>query len=210
MKYSRDSALLLLDLNQAAYDLSFSGKCTLPAGFTEAIPISLSKAVPELLRCDGRTIWGFSTWKNKQQYIAFRGTEDFAEWVADLVMLPLISHAHCGFHAIYSAIKGQVNVSVDAIITGHSLGGAIASLLFAEGGGQLMTFGAPRVGDSGFARTLEGTVRVVNRYDVVPDVPLPPLFQHGGSEVVVKGTGSIFAPIIAHQVKSYRAGVLAA
>jgi hypothetical protein len=209
MIYSKSSALLLLDLIAAAYELALGLPFTLPDGFSPAVPIRIAGVIPELLEHDAMPIWGFSTWKDTQQYIVFRGTRDFPEWVADFLPLPLRPHAHYGFHSIYEAIRGSVTVSPDAIITGHSLGAAIASLCYADGGGQLMTFGGPRVGDSLFAKTLKGTIRVCNQFDIVPDVPLPPLFRHGGTEVQVYGPGSRWDALLSHHVTSYRAGVLA-
>jgi len=210
MQYSKPFALLLLDLIDAAYALSLGQPYTLPSGFSPAAPIRLAPgAVPELLEHDALSVWGLSTEFAGQQYIAFRGTKNAAEWLADLIALPLRPHSHFGFHAIYQAVRASVDVTPDAIIAGHSLGGAIASLCFANGGGQLMTFGGPRVGDARFSRTLAGTVRVVNDYDIVPQLPPPPIFQHGGTLVQVNGPGSLWNAPLAHHVTSYRAGILA-
>lgn len=207
MIYSKASAVLLLDLIAAAYELAKGQPYTLPSGFSPAVPIRIAGVIPELLEHDALPTWGFSTEFNGQQYVVFRGTRNFPEWVSDFMPLPLWPHVHFGFHSIYEAIRSSVTVSDDAIITGHSLGAAIASLCFADGGGQLMTFGGPRVGDSLFAKTLEGTVRVCNQYDIVPQVPLPPLFRHGGTEVQIHGPGSVLDALLSHHVASYRAGV---
>jgi hypothetical protein len=211
VQYSRDFALLLIDLTAAAYALAQGQPYTLPPGFAPAVPIRIAVgAVPELLEHDALPIWGLSTECDGQQYIAFRGTQDWPEWVADFVSLPLRFGAHFGFHAIYEAIRASVAVDQNSIITGHSLGAAIAAICYAnDGGGQLMTFACPHVGDAGFADSLEGTLRLENDYDIIPALPLAPLFRHGGTRVRVSGPGSLWDARLAHRLASYRAGALA-
>lgn len=198
----------MLDLIQVAYDMAEGLPYTLPVGFKIQHIIRMDTKVPWLLGKDKMSIWGFTAWKDDQQYVVFRGTKDFPEWVADFISLPLTPHAHFGFHTVYESTRSSYVATKDAIITGHSLGGAIASLCFADGGGQLMTFGGPRVGDALFARTLEGTIRVINNHDIVPNLPLPPFFHHGGTEVQVSGPGSSLDHLLAHHIASYRVGVL--
>lgn len=75
--------------------------------------------------------------------------------------------------------------------TGHSLGGALATVFFAQAQLSTMsasmlqhmyvyTYGAPRIGDAGFSRWLESTgasrriFKVVNAQDLVPRMPTLP------------------------------------
>lgn len=50
-------------------------------------------------------------------------------------------------------------------------------------------------------------MRIINRHDIVPDVPTDPPFRHGGREVVVDGKHEILSPQVAHSLESYRFGI---
>ena len=120
-------------------------------------------------------------------WLAFRGTDSSGPWdlITDLLALPLRwprvpGRVHHGFREGYELLHERIatwltgNPHSRMIVTGHSLGGALATLCAAlHPDCELVTFGAPAVGDAAFAAGFEG--RDVRRYrdccDLVPRVP---------------------------------------
>lgn len=134
--------------------------------------------------------------------IAFRGTDDPADWLVNLNALStptLHGDMHKGFADAYKTLKAQIT---DVLrqqqrkhlwVTGHSLGGALAVVcaydlienekLALDG---VITFGQPmvagkRLGDYLDKLLLGRYAHVVNDADIVPRVP--PGYSHCGSLV---------------------------
>jgi Lipase (class 3) len=221
MIFSKPAALELCTLNEAAYTLATTGHVDLPDGFSAPVAIRMPAGDrPFFLRGDPLDIWGYASSNAEKLYIVFRGTQftsgiDFAqEWAEDAASLPLkpmgAGKVHLGFYGAYEALReAVVAAGKPAVITGHSLGAAIATLCWADLGGDLMTFASPRVGDPAFATALWNgqTVRIVNAPDIVPDVPTDPPFRHGGTPQTVDGPGSALDRVLAHSLTSYAAGL---
>jgi hypothetical protein len=91
---------------------------------------------------------------------------------------------HAGFAAATRALMPQIRKWIDdtkpdlakLILTGHSLGAAMATLVAAIlRPGWLITLGSPRVGNADFVATAvaSNSVRIVNCCDMVTEVPPP-------------------------------------
>ena len=136
--------------------------------------------------------------------VSFRGTENEQDWKTNLrySLTPVdfpqaegrepTGKVHQGFLDAFRSVRDQVDrylpcaEELPIFITGHSLGGALATLGAAHLSGwgltACYTFGAPRIGDKGFAGNLRIPVyRVVNPGDPVPHVPTPLRgYRHAG------------------------------
>jgi endonuclease G len=131
--------------------------------------------------------------------VAFRGTEALNDWLANLDVWSTpktYGKVHRGFASAYDAIAGQLIRVIESYqpgdkrihLTGHSLGGALATIAACELRGRfpitsIYTFGQPRVGDATTAGYFEDHYpRAFHRFvfddDIVPRVP--PGFRHVG------------------------------
>nr|CAG8513948.1 8900_t:CDS:2 [Entrophospora candida] len=152
---------------------------------------------------------------SKQLIISYRGTvkSSFRNILTDgsLVLRPYPpapnAKVHTGFFkAFLESIKDvteevtnfmETNPDFKVVVTGHSLGGAIATLtaldlvqnnkkLVSEENLFIFTYGSPRIGNQEFANFVDNQLklnRIVNFEDAVPR--LPPKFldyKHSGSE----------------------------
>ena len=117
-------------------------------------------------------------------YLAFRGTENVLDLMTDLAAWPVPHRTggwvHWGFRKAWQLLQAEVGAWLASaaprriVATGHSLGGAIATLCAADHpGAELVTFGCPLVGSAKFAAQF--AQRAVRRYrsccDLVPRAP---------------------------------------
>jgi triacylglycerol lipase len=145
--------------------------------------------------------------------VVFRGSDSGQDWFANFQASqdpgPFDdTGAHEGFQdSLYPAVIAlteHLHCSSDHAkriwVTGHSLGGALASLyagmLFENGTDVygVYTFGSPRPGNARFATELNKCLkgphyRIVNSGDVVPHVPPEPFFSHPGKRIILKSRG---------------------
>ncbi|MFX3623754.1 MAG: lipase family protein [Ectobacillus sp.] len=145
----------------------------------------------------GTTEWfGFILESDNTIVVAFRGTQSDPDWIADSLInqrpYPYTANSgnvHSGFLSIYETCRdcimdalSQLSSKKNLLITGHSLGGALAILHMLDARVNtsfssyiLYNFGAPKVGDLAFRNyyNLQApkSFRFVNLFDVVPLLP---------------------------------------
>jgi len=164
--------------------------------------------------------FGFLAMSDANELVAaIRGTDSILEWLHDasyLMVQSPISGGHGytedGFTAVYrslrigqangtpgvkDSIKGYLDVGNAASVTicGHSLGGALATLLTLDVGLNTScrtpvsyTYASPRTGEHLFASSYNAAIassyRIANRQDLVPKLPpiLPLPYEHVNTE----------------------------
>lgn len=131
----------------------------------------------------------FRLWRfTDQVVIAVRGTANLEDFLTDIQFLKckfIGLNAHSGFVEefcdIWGPVKSKISPADDIYITGHSLGGAVATLLayalklHLGINSTVTTFGSPRVFDGAGAEAYNAacpkTTRVVHNLDLVPRIP---------------------------------------
>ena len=162
--------------------------------------------------------------------VAFRGTQVFSGfsaadiasnlWVRRAAWAP--GSVHRGYREAILDIAHEVKGALLApnrplYFTGHSLGGALATLAstLPPGPTATYTFGSPRVGNAAFAAALRNVTRIVHADDIAPKYPLPLGYRHGGEAwhltedgTLVRGTSLWGQVIIPFTGKGIAKGVL--
>ncbi len=145
--------------------------------------------------------------------IAIRGTEGWLEWIHDAEFLQVpcpflvgAGHTDDGFTDMYESLRTGAAADSPTVVNalaklpfaqpvgsvticGHSLGGALATLLALDVAANtaftdpaVYTYGSPRTGDSLFASTYDQVVknssRIANRLDIVTALPPPVDYEH--------------------------------
>lgn len=155
---------------------------------------------------------GFIAWDAEIVLVSFRGTKELGDWLTNLNVArsqhpPPYGKVHTGFYEGFNDARGRVSEILDKAapdgkrvwITGHSLGGALSTIMAAEFLEQIKlsgvyTFGQPRVVNrrtQGLFRTHyhDRFFRIVNDDDIVPKVP--PLLKHVGTILWFDEDGSL-------------------
>jgi len=150
---------------------------------------------------------------------AFRGTDEIADWLDNLNVLSQpssLGNIHTGFYKALMDIWPQMKSCIRSFrrtlddhpgrslwLTGHSLGGALATLAAAtlieadETFYGAYTFGSPRVGDRVFARNFNveaknKVFRFQNNNDLVSRIPTRMMgYSHLGSFVYISEDGQL-------------------
>jgi len=178
----------------------------------------------------------------KELVAVIRGTDTILEWLHDAEFVPVpipITGAHGltedGFTAVYlslrigpaqgsltakDSIKSYLDAGAAASVTvcGHSLGGALATLLTLDVGLNTSchapvayTYASPRTGDHLFASSYNASIassyRIANRQDLVPKLPpiLPIPYEHVNTEFELNPPPNAIDPTILcmHHLTTY-------
>jgi hypothetical protein len=162
-----------------------------------------------------QVFFGFVLTSDTHNIIVFRGTSNPKEWIANFQANQSNyvqggvnrGRVHTGFLRLYTQLSPQVQraakqfkPALPCFVTGHSLGGALATLATTDlthnnralQNIQLYSYAAPRIGDGAFANYINtiapNTFRIINLSDIVPMVPPTTLraqeFTHAGQEWV--------------------------
>ncbi len=202
MSFDPELALLTVRLSRIAYRaLDQAEQDVAPLGLTGFQQFS------------GPSTQAFVAQDGAHRYLAFRGTEstNHVDWMRDAEFRPVSgvfeTKVHSGFRRALDEIWFDLvphitnNNNRGLVITGHSLGGGLASLaaarLVAEGYevDDVYTFGSPRTGLRDFAEVYNealgmNTYRVINHIDIVTRVPLLLQgYRHVGRRMYFDGAG---------------------
>lgn len=155
--------------------------------------------------------------------------EDEREDAAETETTPPYGLVHSGFWGYYQQmhdphpreVMAELDPSLPCLVSGHSLGGAIATLAAFDLALrypalrpqlQLYTYASPRVGDATFANThsqlLPNSYRVVNLADPIPLVPpsdLNGIYTHLGQEWAFLSQNGDALPN--HLIETYRRAI---
>src|SRR5262249_43925796 len=146
--------------------------------------------------------------------ISFRGTQSLSDWLTNLdVWSTSTSYGkvHGGFRKAFESVAPELINTIKSLgphgkliqMTGHSLGGALATIAAAELQGQfsiagIYTFGQPRIGDG---RTVDFFqtyyARAFHRFVFDNDIVtrIPPGYQHVGKLYHFDANGFLLPPV---------------
>ena len=142
--------------------------------------------------------------------VAFRGTDSVGDWLADLNVVGTTRSygtVHRGFRSAFAAVDQALRgllatlPNQPILLTGHSLGGALATVAAAEWQQEfpqirwVYTYGQPAVGKGRFPPFMAQHygrakfVRIVNDDDIVAQVP--PTYDHVGRLIHFDADGDV-------------------
>ncbi len=200
MQFSSDHAKQTVNLARLAY--------LQPAEIESELT---SEGLGDIVHFDAASTQAFVASGDGITYASFRGSQEPADWLKNARFLPSTNEmgatVHTGFVEALDEVWGEFEPAISAsgspvMVTGHSLGAALASLAalrLAMGGGEVAavyTYGQPRTGHGSFRDLYEPaigavTYRFVNHIDLVTRVPLLLQgYRHVGRRMYFDASGS--------------------
>lgn len=206
-----DSFIYWGEFVEIAYDMYDSNTrnpvtpANFPAGWKRVANISVDPGIEVFRELEFAGFIAQSIAEPQHQAVIFRGTESALDWLSDFEFIlekfsevPNAGRTEQGFTNLYrtsqvvfedagkpsvslAAYTGSLPAGTRLTVTGHSLGGALATLhaFVAVSKGldvELITYASPRVGDRAFVEAFEKTAirntRIYNKPDIVPKVPV--------------------------------------
>lgn len=205
--YNEDMAMRYVNLCQATYCVTDINKWTCKT----CDPTMYLEYIVE--HSGSKALQGYDSYTNTL-FTSFRGSSNIQNWLENVQFNKISPYSNSsikvesGFYKAYNYIKDDIfdNLIIlsdkyetsNVIITGHSSGGAMATLMsydlateykFLDFRIQIaFTFGSPRVGNSEFSKSFHLNVpssyRVTHYYDMVPHVPQEFVsYEHVPSEI---------------------------
>ena len=199
-KYDESLAKIAINLSQASYCVSSVWTCATcdTANTLEAVVESHGE----------RALVGYNT-NIDSLFVAFRGSTNIQNWLDNIQFRKIYPYndtsigVEKGFYKAYENIRSEVMDALDAarqkyttnhlLLTGHSLGAAITTLMAFDMAVAttvattvdvvkenmysltVYTFGSPRIGNAPFVQSFSKCVtsnsRVTHYYDMVPHLP---------------------------------------
>jgi len=221
---------VLIPLNTTAYQLSWAQQLKFPPDWQQTGTVTVDQSTIDHETASGLAKilisedcdWGVVARKNDISVIAIRGTDTQHQWLEDFrAIAQPVPHGpwwmHQGFDDVWNSIAPSLQTAWDTAsaanarvyVTGHSLGAAVALIMGVHHPEALTwTFAGPAVFSPihGLPPSAN-VVRVVNPSDLVPKVPIPPLYQQIGQEVVIVGAADQFDFAQQHSLDTYAAGL---
>jgi len=221
---------VLLPLNTTAYQLSWDQQLKFPAGWQQTAVITADQSVIDRETASGLAKivvsedcnWGVVARKDDISVIAIRGTDTQHQWLEDFrAIAQPVAHGqwwmHQGFDDVWNSIAVSLQKAWDTAslakarvyVTGHSLGAAVALIMGVHHPeAPTWTFAGPAVFSPVHGLPPSANVvRVVNPSDLVPKVPIPPLYEQIGKQVDVAGAANQLDFALQHSLDTYAAGL---
>lgn len=191
-EYNEMLAKTALNISQSTYCLNYSSNWNCATCSSENEYQKLISHDNELIIIGYNTIY-------KTLFASFRGSVNTQNWIANIHFSQIQPYNNTdisvekGFYNLFTNLKPYVINGIedvskkyntnDLLITGHSLGGALSTLLAfellyvenTEMNIKLITFGCPRVGNDKFVTFFNDysiySNRITHYYDMVPHIP---------------------------------------